>query len=105
MSQRKFQAMIFYQNQDVLDWYLRSFQFDEPIKSQKRQHELYFEYEHFEIRCYQRLPNESFRGNKCDFIAVENILTEDIKWSEYKNTIIPLMLEMQKFPVKVQIFE
>ena len=43
--------------------------------------------EYFEIYCFKQLYSQSFRGHKCDLIAVEKVLTENNNWNEFKNNI------------------
>lgn len=103
--QRRFQVVIFYENQEALDRYLYNFSYDKPIKTHKRENELYYEYEHFEIKCFKQLYSQCFRGWKCDLIAVEKPLTEYNMWNEFKNNISLGMLVPQRFKIDVQIFE
>lgn len=103
--QRKFQAIIFYENQDALDGYLHNFCYDEPIKIRKNKKETHYEYEHFEIKCFKQLYNQCFRGHKCDLIAVEKVLTENDNWNEFKNNISFGMLVPQRFKIDIQVFE
>ncbi len=103
--QRKFQAIIFYENQEVLDKYLYNFTCDEPIAIYRNKDKIYYKYEHFEINCVKQLYNQSFRGWKCDLIAVEKPLTEHNMWNEFKNDISLGMLVPQRFEIDVQVFE
>ena len=105
--QRKYQVVIFYKSQEALDRYLYNFSYDKPIKIHRNNVDelIYFEYEHFEIKCFKRFYSQCFRGLKCDLIAVEKILTESYMWSEFKNNISPCMLTPQRFKDGIQMFE
>lgn len=105
-KQRKFQVIIFYETKEKLDWYLRGFQFDEPFKFKeyKQENLIHIEYEHFIIRCFKRLPTQSFRGWKCDLVAVENSIYDAPEYVKYYQDVICGMLVPQRFDIGVQVF-
>lgn len=100
----KFNVIIFYENEKKLDWYLRNFKFDDPIKKRKSNDETYIAYEHFELKCFKSLPTERFRGHKCDMVAVEKSIYELPEFRTLYECVICGMLVPQRFEIDIQVF-
>jgi hypothetical protein len=104
--QRKFQAIIFYEDKERLEQYLHAFQFDEPIRKRNINcdKETIYEYEHFEIRCFNKSPSDYFRGWKCDLVAVEESIYNMPEFISVYQNVICGMLVPQRFEIGVQVF-
>lgn len=100
---RKFQTIIFYENKENVDHYLHGFQFDKPIREVHNQNENFIEYEHFTIRLFNKMPNDSVRGFKCDLIAIESSLYNSYEFNK-AYPVICGMLAVSRFDLSFQVF-
>lgn len=98
----KFQILIYYYDDTSLQQYLKWFRYiDETAKVTKCRNEWLYESEHFIIRCIRGV-NESSRGLRAHFVAVQEELTWRENWNEIKNCILsPMLLS----PIDIQIFD
>lgn len=94
--------MIYYYDETSLQQYLNWFRYiDDEAKVTKRHNEWLYEGKHIVIRCIHGI-NESSRGLRAHFVAVQEELTWREDWTEIKNCIITPLL---RSPFDIQIFE